>query len=77
MPNNVVATDPEVANQINRGLTALQKDGYGAKVVEGPDSDHFSIVFTFGESSQTMKLKKAEAQNKGAIEKQIVDRLNI
>ena len=77
MSNNIVAPAPEVNDEINRGLAALNKDGYEAKVVDGPDADQFSIIFTFGEASQTMKFKQSDARKKGAIERQIVDRLNI
>jgi len=78
MPNNVVTAPPEIADEINRGLAVLQKkEGYEAKVVDGPDADQFSILFTFGEASQTMKFKRSDAKKKGTIEKQVVDRLNI
>ncbi len=77
MPNNVVASSPEIIDEINRGLTALQKDGYEARVAETANSDDLSVTFTFGESEQTMKFKKSDARKKGVIAERIIDRLNI
>ncbi len=77
MPNNsVTAPSEEVRDEIDRGLEALKKSGYRATVDPDTSGGH-SITFKFGENGQTLKFSDDEWRTKGAIEKKIIDKLDI
>ncbi len=76
MPNTIIGGSPEVREEIERALTILKKDKYTAKVQE-TGSGELSIRFEFGANDQTLKFGKDEQQHRGAIEKKIVDDLDI
>jgi organic radical activating enzyme len=76
MPNTITGGSPEVREEIERALAALKKDKYKATVQEA-GSGGLSITFEFGANDQTLKFDKDEQRNKGAIEKKIVDDLDI
>lgn len=75
MPNTITAP-PAVYEQIERALRSLGKQGYSANAHEDAPGE-LSIVFTFGASEQTFKFHKEESSKGGAIERKIVDDLNI
>ena len=76
MPNTIIGGSPEVREEIERALAVLKKDKYTAKV-EAIGSGELAIRFEFGANDQTMKFSKDEQQHKGAIEKKIIDDLDI
>lgn len=75
MPNTIDAPPP-VYEQIENALHSLGKEGYSANAHEEP-SGELSVVFTFGASEQSFKFRKNEWQSPGAVERKIVDDLNI
>lgn len=77
MANTIIGGSPEVREEIERALNVLKKDKYTATVQEDGRSGELSIRFEFGANDQTMKFSKDEQRNKGAIEKKIVDDLDI
>ncbi len=74
--NSVMAPSEEVREEISRGLEALKKNGYRVAVDQDTSGGH-SITFKFGENEQTLKFSDEEWRTKGAIEKRIVDKLDI
>ncbi len=77
MPNNsITAPSEEIRDEIDRGLEVLKKTGYRATVDPGTSGGH-SITFKFGENEQTLKLSDDEWRTKGAVEKRIIDNLDI
>lgn len=74
--NSVMAPSEDVREEIRRGLEALKKNGYQATVGQDP-SGGYSITFKFGENGQTLKFSEEEWRTKGAIEKKIIDKLDI
>lgn len=74
--NTVMAPSDDVREEINRGLQTLKKNGYRAAVDQDASGGH-SITFRFGENEQTLKFSDDEWRTKGAIEKKIVDKLDI
>ena len=74
--NSITAPSDEVREEINRGLEVLKKSGYVATVDPDSATGH-SITFRFGENGQTLKFSDDEWRTKGAIEKKIVDKLDI
>jgi hypothetical protein len=76
MPNTVIGAPPEVQQEIEHALQVLKKDKYKATVNNGAEGD-LSIRFEFGATDQTLKFKKDEWRKKGAIEKKIMDDLDI
>jgi organic radical activating enzyme len=76
MANTITGGSPEVREEIERALTTLKKDKYKATVQEDGAGD-LSIAFVFGANDQTLKFKKDERQKKGAIEKKIIDKLEL
>ncbi|HTU47782.1 MAG TPA: hypothetical protein VMF91_22175 [Bryobacteraceae bacterium] len=77
MANIIIGGSPEVREEIERALKVLKKDKYTATVQEDGSSGELSIRFEFGANDQTLKFSKDEQRNKGAIEKKIVDGLDI
>lgn len=77
MPNTVVGGSPEVTEEIERAFQVLKKDKYKAMVEEDASSGELAIRFEFGATDQTLKFKKGEWQKKGAVEKKIVEDLDI
>lgn len=77
MPNTVVNGSPEITEQIEHALRLLKKDKYKARVQEDGVSGELSIRFEFGATDQTLKFKKDEWRKKGAVEKKIIDDLDI
>jgi hypothetical protein len=71
-----MAPSEEVREEITRGLEALKKSGYQARVAQDSSEGH-SITFKFGENGQTLKFSDEEWRTKGAIEKKIIDNLDI
>ena len=76
MPNTIVGGPPEVTEEIEHALQVLKKDKYKAMVQEDGSGD-LMIRFEFGATDQTMKFKKDEWRKKGAVEKKIIDDLDI
>jgi hypothetical protein len=76
MPNTVIGGSPEVQEEIEHALQALRKNKYKATVGDGTAGE-LSIRFEFGATDQTLKFKKDEWRKKGAIEKKIIDGLDI
>lgn len=76
MPNTINGGSPEVREEIERALTVLKKDKYKATVQEDGAGD-LSIMFVFGANDQTLKFKKEEREKKGAIERKIIDKLEL
>jgi hypothetical protein len=76
MPNTITGGSPEVREEIERALAVLKKDKYKATVQE-TEAGELSLRFEFGANDQTMKFDKNEQRNKGAIEKKIIDDLDI
>jgi organic radical activating enzyme len=74
MPNTIIGGSPEVKEEIERALAVLKKDKYKATV---QDAGELSIRFEFGANDQTLKFSKDERQKRGAIEKKIVDKLEL
>jgi len=77
MANTITGGSPEVREEIERALAVLKKDKYRAIVQENGSSGELSIRFEFGANDQTLKFTKDEQRNKGAIEKKIIDDLDI
>lgn len=76
MPNTVMGGTPEIQQEIEHALQVLKKDRYRATVGDGTAGE-LAIRFEFGATDQTLKFKKDEWRKKGAIEKKIVDGLDI
>lgn len=76
MRENVVTAPPEVQDEINRALNVLKKGGYQVNASESPSGD-LALDFKFGATEQVLKFTKDEWRNKGAVEKRIVDKLEI
>ena len=77
MANIIIGGTPEVTEEIERALQILKKDKYKAAVQEDASSGELAIRFEFGATDQTLKFKKDEWHKAGAIEKKIVDDLDI
>lgn len=77
MPNTVVGASPEVQQEIEHALEVLKKNRYKATVQDDGGSGELSIRFEFGATDQTLKFKKDEWRKKGAVEKKIIDDLDI
>lgn len=77
MPNTIIGGSPEAREEIERALAVLKKDKYKATVQEAGTSGELSIVFEFGANDQTLKFNKDEQRNKGAIERKIINDLDI
>lgn len=77
MPNTVVGGSPEIQAEIERALQVLKKDKYKAVVEDSGADGDLAIRFAFGATDQTLKFKKDEWRKTGAIEKKIVDDLDI
>lgn len=77
MPNTIVGGSPEIREEIERALQALKKDRYRATVQEDVGSGDLAIRFEFGANDQTLKFNKDESRKKGAVEKKIIDDLDI
>jgi hypothetical protein len=77
MANTIVGGTPEVTQQIEHALQVLKKDKYKAIVQADPSSGELAIRFEFGATDQTLKFKKDEWHKAGAIEKKIIDDLDI
>jgi hypothetical protein len=76
MPNTVIGASPEVQQEIEHALEMLKKNKYKA-TVGGETAGDLSIRFEFGATDQTLKFKKDEWRKKGAVEKKIIDDLDI
>jgi len=76
MPNTITGGSPEVTQQIEHALQVLKKDRYKAAVQEDPAGD-LAIRFEFGATDQTVKFKKDDWRKPGAVEKKIIDDLDI
>ncbi len=76
MRENVVTAPPELQDEITRGLDVLKKHGYQVTAQQDSSGD-LSLDFKFGATEQTLKFAKDEWQKKGAVEKRIVDKLEI
>jgi organic radical activating enzyme len=74
MPNTITGGSPELREEIERALTVLKKDKYKAIV---QDTGELSIRFEFGANDQTLKFNKDEQRHKGAVEKKIIDKLEL
>ena len=74
--NTVMAPSDELREEIRRGLETLKKSGYQATVDQDSSGGH-SITFKLGESGQTLKFSDEEWRTKGAVEKKIIDKLDI
>ncbi len=77
MANTIVDGSPEIREEIERALQTLKKDKYRATVQEDATSGDLAIRFEFGATDQTLKFKKDEPSKKGAVEKKIIDDLDI
>lgn len=75
MPNTINGGSPEIQEEIGHALQVLKKDKYRATVQE--NSGELAIRFEFGATDQTLKFKKDEWRKKGAVEKKIIDDLDI
>jgi hypothetical protein len=77
MANIIEGGSAEIREEIEHALQVLKKDKYTAIVHEnGPEGDA-SIRFEFGATDQTLKFKKDEWLKRGAVEKKIIDKLDI
>lgn len=74
--SNAIAAPPAVLPQIERALDTLGKDGYSVTAHENA-SGELSIVFAFGASEQTFKFRKDAWHAPEAVQKKIIDDLNI
>jgi hypothetical protein len=77
MANTIAGGTAEVTQQIEHALQVLKKDKYKAIVQPNEASGELSIRFEFGATDQTLKFKKDEWRKPGAIEKKIIDDLDI
>jgi hypothetical protein len=76
MRENVITAPPEVQDEISRALNVLKKGGYTVKANEG-SSGELALDFRFGATEQVLRFAKDEWRNKGAVEKRIIDKLEI
>jgi hypothetical protein len=76
MRENVIDAPPELQEEITRGLAALKKNGYRVAAKQ-ESTGELALDFKFGATEQTLKFGKDEWQKKGAVEKRILDKLDI
>jgi organic radical activating enzyme len=74
MANTIVGGTPEVTQQIEHALQILKKDKY--KVTVQQDGE-LAMRFEFGATDQTIKFKKDDWRKPGAVEKKVIDDLDI
>lgn len=74
MENVVVGSSPEITEQVKRALDTLKKSRYQVNVHDG--GDH-AITFKLGATEQTIKFTDAEWTESGAVERKIIDKLEI
>lgn len=74
MANTITGGTPEVTQQIEHALQILKKDRYKATVQQNGE---LAIRFEFGATDQTIKFKKDDWRKPGAVEKKIIDDLDI
>jgi hypothetical protein len=77
MANTIVGGTPEVTQQIEHAFQVLKKDRYKATVQPDTGSGELAIRFEFGATDQTLKFKKDDWRKPGAVEKKIIDDLDI
>ncbi len=76
MQANAISGPPEVEQEVERSLEKLKKRGY--QVVAQPDpSGGLVLDFKFGATEQSIKFNRDEWQKPGAVEKRILDKLEI
>jgi organic radical activating enzyme len=76
MANTIVGGTPEVTQQIEHALEVLKKNKYKA-AVQQDGSGELAIRFEFGATDQTIKFKKDDWRKPGAVERKIIDDLDI
>ena len=75
MPNTITGGSPEIQGEIESALDELKKNNYKAVVQE--NGDELDIRFEFGANDQTLKFKQGDWRTAGAVQKKIVDDLDI
>ncbi|HEX7359754.1 MAG TPA: hypothetical protein VF283_04615 [Bryobacteraceae bacterium] len=75
MPN-IISAPQTIREQIEEALRVLRKDGYSVQANEDP-TGALSVVISFGASEQTFKFRETEWRTPGAVQKKVVDDLNI
>jgi hypothetical protein len=76
MAENIITASPQIEPEITAGLAVFKKNGYRVTAEEGA-SGELLLHFRFGEYEQTLKFDAGEWKNTGAIQKRIVDKLEI
>lgn len=76
MNENVITAPPEIANEIAEALPVFKKNGYRVTSEETP-SGELLLHFKFGENEQTLKFTSDEWRKPGAVQKRILDKLDI
>ena len=76
MQSNVITAPPEVADEINRAFEFLKKRGYKV-TANDPSAGQHVLVFKLGETEQKITFKEDEWHQRGAVEKRIIDKLEI
>lgn len=76
MQNVVVGNSPEITGQIKRALDTLKKSRYEVTVHDASTNDH-AITFKLGATEQTIKFTDAEWRQSEAVERKIIDKLEI
>lgn len=77
MENVVVGSSPEITEQVKRALDTLKKSRYEATVHDGEAGGDHAITFKLGATEQTIKFTDAEWTESGAVERKIIDKLEI
>jgi hypothetical protein len=77
MENVVVGSSPEITEQVKRALDTLKKSRYQATVHDGDEAGEHAITFKLGATEQTIKFTGAEWTESGAVERKIIDKLEI
>ena len=76
MAENTITAPTQVESEIAAGLAVFKKNGYRVTAEQGA-SGELLLHFRFGEYEQTLKFDADEWQKAGAIQKRIVDKLEI
>ena len=77
MENVVVGSSAEITEQVKRALDTLKKSRYQATVHDSDGGGEHAITFKLGATEQTIKITDAEWTQSGAVERKIIDKLEI
>jgi hypothetical protein len=66
-----------IAAEIQKALQELEKGGYSVQFEEVPDKNELAIAFKFGESKQTLHIKKPDWEDPRKVYEVVLNRLNI